>query len=92
MIVEKKYRNSRLEFERHINLLIESILNKKMIPKDYLKSDDGIHKMRHSPNNRINLNTIDESTRVMAMRSVMDKYIEYEKSLVNNKESLLNFE
>jgi len=81
MMVEsrKSYRDSRIEFERHIHLLIESIQSGKMIiPKDLLKPDEGIFKIRYSPNKRINLNTIDERVRTMAMRTEIEKYIEYE--------------
>tara|TARA_R110000765_G_scaffold341862_1_gene431984 strand:+ start:7303 stop:7569 length:267 start_codon:yes stop_codon:yes gene_type:complete len=82
----KNYRDSRVEFERHINLLIESIQNGKMIiPKGLLKPDEGIFKMRYSPNKRINLNTIDESARTMAMRPAMERHIEYEKNQINTK-------
>ncbi len=76
MMVEsrKNYRDSRLEFERHINLLIESIESGQMIiPKNLIKPNDGIFKIRYSPNKRINLNTIDEMVRTMAMRSAMGK-------------------
>jgi len=83
----KSYRDSRLEFERHINLLIESIESGQMkIPKTLFKPNEGIFKIRYSSNKRINLNTIDERVRTMAMRPAMEKYIEYKKSQINNKE------
>lgn len=82
----KNYRYSRRAFERHINLLIESILSRKMIiPKGYMKSDEGVFRIKYSSNKRINLNTIDESARTMAMRPAMEKYIQYEISLIENK-------
>jgi hypothetical protein len=80
----KNYRDSRLEFERHINLLIESIESGQMIiQKNLFKPNEGIFKIRYSPNKRINLNTIDEITRTMAMRPAMEKHI---KSQINKEE------
>lgn len=84
---KKNYRDSRLEFERHINLLIESIESGQMIiPRNFLKPNDGIFKIRYSPNKRLNLNTIDEMVRTMAMRPTIEKYIEHEKSQIDKQQ------
>lgn len=76
---KKNYRNSRLEFERHINLLIEAIESGQMI----IPSEGTI---RYLPNKRINLNTIEKRLSAMAMIPVMDRHIEYTKSQLNNNE------
>ncbi|MFT4847697.1 MAG: hypothetical protein ACI8ZO_000288 [Flavobacteriales bacterium] len=64
----KNYRDSRVEFERHLNLLGEVMKDGKLqITESSRKSIDGITKLRYSTNNRINLNTVNEMVRTMAM-------------------------
>jgi len=64
----KNYRDSRFEFERHLNLLAELMRDGKIsIAQGLEHSVRGVTKVRYSPNKRINLNTVDESTRNMAM-------------------------
>ena len=57
-----------------------------IIPENLFKPNEGIFKIRYSSNKRINLNTIDERVRTMAMRPAMENFIEYEKNKINNKE------
>jgi len=67
----KNYRDSRLEFERDLNLLAELMHDGKIHIAEGLKNTvDGITKVRYSPNNRINLNTVNEMARTMAMMTV----------------------
>ncbi|MDO6737379.1 AVAST type 1 anti-phage system protein Avs1c [Wenyingzhuangia sp. 2_MG-2023] len=64
----KNYRDSRLEFERHLNLLAELMEQGKLTIAEGLRhSVDGITKVRYSPNKRIDLNTVNEMVRNMAM-------------------------
>ena len=60
---KKSYRDTRADFERHLNLLMESIITRKrIIPKGYFRPNEGIFRLKHTPNKRINLNTIDEKS------------------------------
>ena len=64
----KNYRDSRVEFERHLNLLGEALREGKMHIADGLQNSvKGITKVRYSPNKRINLSTVNEMARTMAM-------------------------
>tara|TARA_R110000765_G_scaffold341862_1_gene431985 strand:+ start:7599 stop:7844 length:246 start_codon:yes stop_codon:yes gene_type:complete len=73
----KNYRDSRAEFERHLNLLGELMKDGKFhITESSRKSIDGITKVRYSPNKRINLNTVNEMTRTMAMMATNQKDFE----------------
>ncbi len=64
----KNYRDSRVEFERHLNLLGELMEQGRIsIAEGLRNSVDGITKVRYSPNNRIDLNTVNEMARSMAM-------------------------
>ena len=64
----KNYRDSRVEFERHLNLLGELMEQGRIsIAGGLQNSVDGITKVRYSPNKRINLNTVNEMARNMAM-------------------------
>ncbi len=65
---KKNYRDSRLEFERHLNLLAELVNDGKIhITEKVYNSLRGISEARYSPNNRVNLNTVNEIIRSMAM-------------------------
>lgn len=61
------FNDSRYEFEQKLNMLAEKIINKKIsFSCQTMKSTGGIKKVRKSPNGRIDLNTVDESVRLMA--------------------------
>ena len=90
MMVEsrKNYRDSRFQFEQDINHLIESIRNGKMIlPKSFVESKHGIFQLRYSPNKRLDLNTINESVRAMAMRRITQKFVQEKLSENTNSPS-----
>ena len=55
--------NSRKEFEHNIHLLSENRVN---ITDNSIRSIKGLKNARFAPNLRGNLNTVDESTRLMA--------------------------
>ena len=75
----KNYRDSRLEFERDLNLLAELVNNGKMRISSHLKnSTHGIDKVRYSPNKRMNLNTVNEMVRNMAMMAGQQPHMEEE--------------
>jgi len=65
---KKSYRDSRADFERQLNLLGELMREGRMKVAEGLRNSmDGITKVRYSPNNRIDLNTVNEMVRTMAM-------------------------
>ena len=73
----KNYRDSRAEFERHLNLLGELMKDWEFhFTESSRISIDGITKVRYSPNQRINLNTVNETTRTMAMMVANQKDLE----------------
>jgi hypothetical protein len=73
---KKSYRDTRVDFERHINILMESMMmGNRIVPKGYLKPNEGILRLRYTPNKRINLNTIDERARTMAMGPIIGDYL-----------------
>lgn len=73
----KNYRDSRLEFERHLNLLAELMEQDKLTIAEGLRhSEDGINKVRYSPNKRIDLNTVNEMVRNLAMMASNQKQFE----------------
>lgn len=64
----KNYRDSRADFERHLNLLGELMQQGRIsIAEGLRNSVEGITKVRYSPNKRIDLNTVNEMARNMAM-------------------------
>lgn len=73
----KNYRDSRAEFERHLNLLGELMKQGRISIAERLQNSvDGITKVRYSPNKRIDLNTVNEMTRNMAMMAASQKDFE----------------
>ncbi|PQA54444.1 hypothetical protein C5O19_22100 [Siphonobacter curvatus] len=58
--------NSRKEFEKHLNLLAESARTKKLKMPLIPRLINGLSNAKFSPNRRINLSTIDETTRLLA--------------------------
>jgi len=79
---KKSYRDTRVDFERDLNILMESIITgKRIIPHRYFRPNEGILKLKNTPNKRINLNTIDEETRSMAMGSTIENFLRY-KNLI----------
>lgn len=73
----KNYRDSRAEFERHLNLLGELMKQGKIhIAEGLQNSVEGITKVRYSPNRRIDLNTVNEMARSMAMMVANQKGFE----------------
>jgi hypothetical protein len=74
---KKSYRDSRADFERHLNLLGELMKDGKIsIAEGLRNSVDGITKVRYSPNKRIDLNTVNEMARNMAMMAANQKRFE----------------
>ena len=64
----KGNRDSRLGFEREINILGENLMNGRIsFSKSTKKSTEDLKKVRFSPNKRVNLNTISEMVRTLAM-------------------------
>lgn len=64
----KGNRDSRRDFERELNILGENIQNGKIKFSMQMKnSTDDLAKVRYSPNKRVNLNTISEIVRTLAM-------------------------
>lgn len=64
----KGNRDSRLDFEREINILGENLMNGRMFfSESTKKSTEDLTKVRYSPNKRVNLNTITEMVRTLAM-------------------------
>jgi hypothetical protein len=64
----KRDRDSRAGFEREINILGENIRNGRMFFSEATrKSTEDLTKVRYSSNKRVNLDTISEMVRTMAM-------------------------
>lgn len=64
----KSNRDSRLDFEREINILGENLMNGRIsFSESTKKSTEDLKKVRFSPNKRVNLNTISEMVRTLAM-------------------------
>ena len=64
----KGNRDSRLDFERELNMLGENLMNGRMFfSQSTKKSAEDLKKVRYSPNKRVNLNTITEIVRTLAM-------------------------
>lgn len=57
--------SNRKEFERHIDMLVESIEKGRFMPPDR-RLIQGLLNARQLPNRRTNFSTIDESTRLLA--------------------------
>ena len=61
------FNDSRFEFEQKLNILAEKIINRRIsFARHTRKSMNGLTKVRKLPNNRIDLNTVDESVRSTA--------------------------
>lgn len=59
--------NSRKEFERNMHFLAEGFeRDLVMINSSNVKTISGIQNARYSPNQRVNLNTVNEMARLMA--------------------------
>jgi len=63
----KGNRDSRSDFEREINILGENLRNGRLVISESMKSVKDLKNLRYSPNKRVNLNTITEMVRTMAM-------------------------
>ncbi|WP_339887135.1 hypothetical protein [uncultured Flavobacterium sp.] len=63
----KGNRDSRLDFEREINILGENLMNGRLVISESMKSVKDLKNVRYSPNKRVNLNTITEMVRTLAM-------------------------
>ena len=63
----KGNRDSRTDFEREINILGENLMNGRLVISESMKSIKDLKNLRYSPNKRVNLNTITEMVRTMAM-------------------------
>ena len=67
MIEMKSRPRSRAEFERNMNMLSESFFKKTIqINASLHRTIQGIQKTRVLPNQRVNLLTVDESSRLQA--------------------------
>ena len=76
---KKAYRDSRQDFERHLNLLAELMREGKIhIAESLSHSVDGIVKVRYSPNRRIDMTTVNEMARNMAMMAADRENLEEE--------------
>ena len=64
---KKGNRDSRLDFEREINILGENLMNGRLVISESMKSVKDLKNVRYSPNKRVNLNTITEMVRTLAM-------------------------
>lgn len=60
---------TRIEFERHIHILVESIRNGKLFLPPTKSIKQGLLNAKILPNRRVNFLTIDESTRLLANTS-----------------------
>ncbi len=79
---KKSYRGSRVDFERDLNLLGELIKDGKIHFAEGLQnSTKGITQVRYSPNKRINLNTVNEMVRTMAMRPMFEGLSSHEDTV-----------
>lgn len=66
----KGNRDSRQDFERELNILVEAVKSGKMnFARGMGRSANDLLKVRSSPNNRFDLNTITEMVRTLAMSS-----------------------
>lgn len=66
----KGNRDSRQDFERELNILVEAVNSGKMnFAKGMERSTHDLLKVRSSPNKRFDLNTITEIIRTLAMSS-----------------------
>jgi hypothetical protein len=63
----KGNRDSRFDFEREINMLGENLMNGRLVISESMKSVKDLKNVRYSPNKRVNLNTITEMVRTLAM-------------------------
>ncbi len=64
---KKGNRDSRTDFEREINILGENLMNGRLVISESMKSVKDLKNVRYSPNKRVNLDTITEMVRTMAM-------------------------
>lgn len=70
----KRDRDSRSGFERELNILKENLINRRMhFSKDAKKSTQDLVKVKYSPNQRFDLNTITEMVRILAMSVNFDR-------------------
>lgn len=80
---------SRKEFERNMHLLSEQLRNKLISfnLETTKRSIKGLLNVKHSPNLRANLNTVDESARLVANHSAnMLDYQNRNKKLEGNED------
>ncbi|MGV0757610.1 hypothetical protein ACTS95_10325 [Empedobacter brevis] len=64
----KGNRDSRKDFERELNILGENLQNGRIIFSVHMKkSGEHLRKVRYTPNKRVDLNTISEIVRTLAM-------------------------
>lgn len=64
----KGNRGSRIDFEKDLNILGENLLNERItFSNEIKKGPEDLTKVRYSPNRRVNLNTITEMVRSLAM-------------------------
>ncbi|MFN4149494.1 MAG: hypothetical protein ACK4IX_00990, partial [Candidatus Sericytochromatia bacterium] len=77
----KGNRDSRIDFEREINILGENLMNGRLIISESMRGVKDLKNVRYSSNKRVNLDTITEMVRTMAMSVNFnkDKFIPKDK-------------
>lgn len=63
----KRDRDTRIGFEREINILFERLMNRQMFFAKGMENEKDLKNVRYSPNKRVNLDTITEMVRTTAM-------------------------
>lgn len=69
----KGNRDSRVDFEREINVLGENLMNGRLVISESMRSTKDLKNIRYSPNKRVNLSTITEMIRTLAMSINFDR-------------------
>ncbi len=84
---KKCNRDSRIDFERELNILGENIINGRVILSEHLRHlDKEITKARYAPNKRVNLITINEMIRSLAMSANFNDFDDRETETNNENE------
>lgn len=84
----KGNRDSRIDFERELNILGENIMNGRLTISNHLRHlGKEITKARYAPNKRINLLTINEMTRTFAMSANFRDLDNFETENETNNEN-----
>ncbi|WP_426073291.1 AVAST type 1 anti-phage system protein Avs1c [Janthinobacterium sp. DSP2-3-3] len=76
---------TRAEFEERMNFAREQLKNKKMYFAKGLRGPDSLLNVRHLPNRRIDLLSIDEMARLTANQSYQMRNMNFGGTLLDNK-------